>query len=106
MCFNIFDKGTDTPVLLSVMLHCGEFFSFEEVYSMLCGVKLDKSPGPDNISARLLKAAAPTIARPLTNLFNMLMTQVCMPTVWKMANIKPIAENAGASEPKDVVIFP
>ena len=68
---------------------------------MLCGVKLNKSPGPDNISARLLKAAAPTIARPLTDLFNMSMTQGCMPTVWKTANIKPIPKCAGASEPKD-----
>ena len=31
---NRFDKPSDTPVLPSVLLHCDEFFSFEEVYSM------------------------------------------------------------------------
>ena len=66
-----FDSISDTPVLPSVLLHCDIFSSIQEVYSMRCGVKLNKSPGPDKISARLLKAAAPIIARPLTDLFNM-----------------------------------
>ena len=60
----------------------------------------DQTQGPDKISARLLKAAAPIIACPLTDLFNMSQTLGCMPTVWKTANIKPIPKCAGASEPK------
>ena len=69
---------------------------------MRCGVKLNNSLGPDKISARLLKAAAPILARPLTDLFNMSKTRGCMPTVWKTAKIKPIPKCAGASEPKDL----
>ena len=67
---------------------------------MRCGVKLNNSLGPDKISARLLKAAAPITARPLTNLFDMSKTRGCMPTVWKTANIIPIPMCARASEPK------
>ena len=98
--FNRFDKQSEIPFLPSIV-SVFEAFSFEEVYATLCAVKVNKSPGPDNITGKLLKAAAPTLAYPLTLIFNRSMQQGVMPQVWKTANIKPIPKFRGAAEPKD-----
>ena len=98
--FNRFDKQSDIP-FLPCAVPVFEDFSFEEVYATLCAVKVNKSPGPDNITGRLLKAAAPTLAYPLTLIFNRSLQQGVMPQVWKTASIKPIPKFTGASEPKD-----
>jgi hypothetical protein len=54
------------PTLVSVY----DDFSFEEVYATLCNIQANKSPGPDTITAKLLKRAASTPAHPLTLIFN------------------------------------
>jgi hypothetical protein len=98
--FNRFDKSYDMHVLPQLYMPFDEF-SFEEVYATLRGVKVNKSPGPDTITGRLLKSAAPVLAEPLTTIFNRSIQQGTMPQIWKTATIKPIQKCAGAVEPKD-----
>jgi len=48
--------------------------------------------GPDGIPAWFLRIAAPVVAAPIAHLFNMSLSQACVPTQWKTARIVPIAK--------------
>ena len=69
------------------------FCTEEEILVLLRNLDCTKSTGPDGISARMLKETAPSISRPLTNLFNFLITKRHFPSVWKFANIVPIPKD-------------
>ena len=60
------------------------------VYRALMILRSDKSTGADNISARLLKAAAPAIIVSVTTLINKSIVSGKFPTLWKLAKITPI----------------
>ena len=60
-----------------------------------------KSAGPDNISSKLLKAAAHSLSEPLCDLFNNCVSQGVYLIVWKSSTIIPIPRNAGANEAKE-----
>ena len=52
---------------------------------------MTKAPGPDHgISARLLKDAAPVIAKPITYLVNLTISTGLIPAEWKDARVTPI----------------
>lgn len=65
--------------------------------------KLDpsKTPGPDNISAKILKAASFELAEVITHLFNSCLRQNIVPDQWKEANIAPVPKTARPSKPAD-----
>ena len=51
---------------------------------------MSKSSGPDNITLRMLKSTAYSIAPSLTNLFNLSLATGIFPTDWKLARVVPV----------------
>ena len=62
----------------------------EEVRKILVSLNISKANGPDNISNRLLKKTADSIAKPLAKLFNKSLSLGKFPTLWKDANVTPV----------------
>ncbi len=62
----------------------------DEVLNVLKSLKVDKANGPDNISNRLLKETAHSIAKPLSELFNSSLASGTFPHQWKQANVVPV----------------
>ena len=61
-----------------------------EVYNLIVGVDVTKSTGPDNISGRMIKSTACSIAPAVTALFNQTIRQGKLPNHWKTARITPV----------------
>ena len=57
---------------------------------ILKSLDISKATGPDEISTRLLKEAAPSIYKPLTKLFNLSLSQKQFPSIWKEAHVTPL----------------
>lgn len=49
-----------------------------------------KTPGPDEIPARILKVVSDELVQPLTNIFNASLDSGNLPVDWKIANVTPI----------------
>ena len=60
------------------------------VYSQLIHFYISKSTGPDQISAKFLKIAAPIIAPALTQIFNISISKAEFPSQFKLARVVPI----------------
>ena len=60
------------------------------VYRLITKLTISKATGIDEISAKVLKAAAPAIAEPLTRIFNMSIATDRFPMEWKAARVTPI----------------
>ena len=57
-----------------------------------------KAPGPDNISAYILKLCAEELAKPLTMLYNLSLRKGKVLIQWKIANIAPIFKGKGSRD--------
>ena len=64
--------------------------SKSEVEKLLIGLNVTKAHGPDGISARMLREAAPAISESMTNLFNFSLQSGTLPVEWKSAHVIPI----------------
>ena len=64
--------------------------SVDDTVSALRKVKTNKSTGPDNIPAWVLKEHADCLAAPLASIFNCSLREGVLPNVWKSANIIPL----------------
>ena len=60
------------------------------VQGILSNLDISKSPGGDNLPARILKTCAKELSVHLTHLFNLSLGSGVMPSLWKSANITPI----------------
>ena len=61
--------------------------------------KVTKASGPDHgISARLLKDAAPVIAKPITYLVNLTISTGLIPAEWKDARVTPIFQSGAKND--------
>ena len=61
--------------------------------------KVTKASGPDHgISARLLKDAAPVIAKPITYLVNLTISTGFIPAEWKDARVTPIFKSGARND--------
>ena len=56
----------------------------DDVVQLLSSLDINKASGPDNISARMLKATAHSIAPSVTKLFNICIRNGTLPSMWKM----------------------
>uniref|UniRef100_A0A3B4Z3D2 Reverse transcriptase domain-containing protein n=1 Tax=Stegastes partitus TaxID=144197 RepID=A0A3B4Z3D2_9TELE len=65
-------------------------FSVDEVHRALLSLDNKKPAGPDNLEPYFLKLAADFIAKPLTSIFNLTLTQNVIPKVWKSAHVLPL----------------
>ena len=64
--------------------------SREDVIKELNKLKAHKSPGPDEIYARVLKECKNELSCPLTTLFNNSIKSGLVPKAWKLADVVPI----------------
>ena len=69
----------------------------EEVFDLLQELDISKSNGPDNISAKMLKGVAASIAPVLTQLFNISIANAKVPSVWKSSRVVPIPKAKGSN---------
>ena len=60
------------------------------VSEILSNLNIRKSAGPDGISPKLLKIAAPVIAGPMTKLCNYCIDVGEWPCQWKLSNVTPV----------------
>ena len=84
-------QRTSIPTLSSIQV------SSQEVLKALNSLDPNKTTGPDQLPAKILKLTAIIIADPLTSLFNKSLREGIFPNAWKLANIKPIFKNKGSS---------
>ena len=61
-----------------------------EVLRLLHGLSVSKASGMDQISAKILKVAAPVIVPSLTLIFNQSIRTGIFPTDWKAAKVSPV----------------
>ena len=71
----------------------------EDMLKALKSMKINKSPGPDEIHPRVLKELANQLALPLTFLFNKSVFEGKLPTSWKVAEVRPIFKKGDKSNP-------
>ena len=64
-------------------------------------LKVNKTPGPDKISPRILKEVKHEITKPLFALFNKSITDGKVPADWKLANVTPIHKKGDKSNPNN-----
>ncbi|CAG4940655.1 unnamed protein product [Colias eurytheme] len=72
-----------------------------EVDKYLSQIKSDSSPGPDGITARLLKKIRPFIAKPLSHIFNLSLSSGSFPDCWKIAAVTPIHKGGPVDIPEN-----
>ena len=59
------------------------------VYRLIAKLNTSKATGIDEISAKVLKSAAPAIEEPLTRTFNMSIVSDKFPAEWKVVRVTP-----------------
>ena len=60
------------------------------VLKLLNGLKVHKAPGPDGLSARVLKECSSEIAPILAFIYNESLAQGTVPDDWRQANVAPV----------------
>ena len=69
------------------------------VLNQLKPLRIDKSPGNDELHPRVLKEVAQEIAKPLTMIFQSSITNSELPEQWREANITPVFKKGSKSDP-------
>ena len=70
-----------------------------EVLKGLGALKINKSPGPDEILPIVLKEMKEVIYKPLTKIMQQSLDTGVVPTDWKIANVIPIHKKGDKTEP-------
>ena len=73
----------------------------DEVLELLLALDTSKANGPDNISAKMLKSTAVSIAPVLTKFFNLSITTGKLPRAWKTSSVVPIPKAENKSDAKN-----
>ena len=73
----------------------------DEVLELLLALDTNKANGPDNISAKMLKSTATSIAPVLTKLLNLSITTGRIPGAWKTSSVVPIPKNGNKADAKN-----
>ncbi|XP_063915606.1 uncharacterized protein LOC135131690 [Zophobas morio] len=87
------EPDADIPNLLTTHnFDClsGICFSYDLIKDKLHKLDTTKSPGPDGISAKILKECGSSLARPLCMLMKQLFRSGRLPNDWKTATITPV----------------
>ena len=64
------------------------------VLKLLNGLKVHRAPGPDDLSARVLKECSSDIAFILAYIYNESLAQGNLPDDWRQANVAPVFKKA------------
>ena len=70
----------------------------EEVHQVAISLPLNKAPGPDKLSARLIKDCLPVILGPLTEIIDCSILTGTFPKKWKEAEVIPILKDINHEE--------
>ena len=70
-----------------------------EILKFLKAINISKASGPDNISGRMLKSTATSIAPSITKIFNQSITTGTFPHAWKQSNVVPIPKSTNKGSP-------
>ena len=73
-------------------------FSQDLVKKKISALNPSKSPGPDNVSAKILKESANEVAKPLCKIFESSMHCGSLPNIWKISNISAIHKKGSRSQ--------
>ena len=71
----------------------------EDVLAVLNKLKVDKSPGPDEIYPRILWEARDEIAEPLALIFGSSLSTGMVPEDWRVANVVPLFKKGNRNDP-------
>ena len=88
-------------------IHCPDSFpedllcSEDQILDMLASLDTTKSNGPDNISARMLKSTAASIAPSVAALFNLSLQLGRIPKEWKKSRVVPIPKVSSPKSPEN-----
>ncbi len=91
--FTLEDNSTQPP---SPPAHDGENFIYNfilkesDILHTIKILKVNKTPGPDQISPKILKEVKNEICEPLSVLFNKSLTTGKVPNEWKLGNATPV----------------
>ena len=91
--------GTHESVLKDLGQLSAVYAQVSDVKKSLCDLQVSKGPGPDGLTARLLKELSNEISEPFTKIMNLSLHEEVFPTKWKDANFTPVSK----SDPKNVV---
>lgn len=89
------DNPSSTSTLTNIII------TEEDVLLLLLALRIDKSPGPDEIHPRVLKEVAAQIAKPLARIYQWSLSSGEVPYQWKLANICPIFKKGSRSCPEN-----
>ena len=67
--------------------------SYEHVHRAVLSLPLNKSPGPDTVSTRVIRDCLPVILGPLTEIINCSLSTTIFPTAWKLAEVIPLLKD-------------
>lgn len=73
----------------------------KHVRKVLSKLHIDKATGPDSIPARVLRQAAPELAKPFARLFQLLLDKHYMPKQWKVAHVIPCYKKKDKHDPNN-----
>ena len=82
------NPSSNTPGLFNI-----KSASCEEVRQVVKSLPMDKSPGPDKVTARVLKDCLDVILGPLTDIINCSILTSPFPAKWKEAEVIPILKD-------------
>lgn len=74
-------------------------FSLANIKKAIMKLKVNKSPGPDNLHPRFLKEAVDQLVEPLEMIFDASFNSVYIPDDWSVANITAIFKGGNKNEP-------
>ena len=72
-------------------------FTFDSIKKKISALKPSSAPGPDNISARVLKEFDDSLVTPLKLIFEKSMNESTVPKAWKNANVTAIHKKSSKS---------
>ena len=71
------------------------------MFHLLQHLDIQKSTGPDGISARFLREVAVEIAEPLTYLYNYSLKSGSIPSDWKQSNVTAVYKSGPCGDPSN-----
>ncbi|CAH1240954.1 Hypp6244 [Branchiostoma lanceolatum] len=92
------DRTRKLSILTSKQFTSLELTS-EEVQTVLQSLCIDKAPGPDGITTKLLREAALEICVSLQQLFNYSLSTGIFPMEWKQSNVTPVFKKGDRTDP-------
>ncbi len=79
-------------------MFCIPIMSEDQVLKFLVDLDETKTTGMDGVSAKLLKMSAHVLAKPLTNILNLIIKTNQFPTHWKTGRVTPIHKSSNRSD--------